>query len=189
MPFIKQSTKTTLPSHPTATQSFAHATRHTHTHTNTHTRIHREETCTRKTIKQKLEQKLIKFMSPEICFTSKTSNCVEYGAEIKCTWPLRLSVTQIQMGRQAREEKNRERGMIEGAGKLWKTFLLTLVHIHWQLICFFSKTKVMWCGLCPKIRIFFLYICVCEWRVCVCVGVWRCLLQFGLHLSKICLPL
>lgn len=25
-------------------------------------------------------------MSPEICFTSKTSNCVEFGAEIKCTW-------------------------------------------------------------------------------------------------------
>lgn len=27
-------------------------------------------------------------MSPEICFTSKTSNCVEFGAEIKCTWSL-----------------------------------------------------------------------------------------------------
>lgn len=25
-------------------------------------------------------------MSPEICFTSKTSNCVEFRAEIKYTW-------------------------------------------------------------------------------------------------------
>jgi len=183
MPFIKQSTKTTLPSH---SHPIICPCNETHTYKHTHTRVHTEETCTRKTIKQKLEQKLIKFMSPEICFTSKTSNCVEFGAEIKCTWPLRLSVTQIQMGRQAR---GKEWGTRNDRGS-WKTLKNFSTHtcthsLAINLLFQQDKGDVVR-ALLQNSTLLSIHLCV---FVCVCVGVCRCLLQFGLHLSKICLSL
>jgi len=66
-------------------------------------------------------------MSPEICFTSKTSNCAEQEQpeeqEIKCTWP------RFRLSHGAQRQRNGARqkgGLAHFWGSLWKTFISNL---------------------------------------------------------------